>query len=37
MEGRRTTDHPELLRSNFGGTPAPRFSLVFEGDRVTVR
>lgn len=37
MEGRTTANHPELLRSNFGGTPAPRFSLAFEGDRVTVR
>lgn len=36
MEGRNTADHPELLRSNFGGTAAPRFNLNFEGDRVTV-
>lgn len=36
MEGRNTADNPELLRSNFGGTPAPRFKLNFEGDRVTV-
>jgi levansucrase len=36
MQGRTTADHPELLRSNFGGTPAPRFSLEFDGDRVTV-
>ena len=36
MEGHTTADHPELLRTNFGGTPAPRFSLRFNGDAVTV-
>lgn len=34
MEGRLLADHPELLRSHFGGTPAPRFALSFDGDRV---
>ncbi len=37
MEGRTLADHPELLRSNFGGTPAPRFELAFDGDRVMLR
>jgi levansucrase len=34
MAGRILADHPDLLRSQFGGTPAPRFGIVFEGDRV---
>ena len=34
MHGRKVADHPELLRSNFGGTPAPRFTLRFKGDSV---
>lgn len=36
LEGRRIADHPELLRSHFGGTPAPVFQLAFDGDRVTI-
>lgn len=36
MGGRALSDHPELARSRFGGTPAPRFRLAFAGDRVTV-
>lgn len=36
MAGRTTEDFPELLRRNFGGTPAPRFDLRFDGDAVTV-
>lgn len=36
MEGRALAHHPELLRARFGGTPAPVFSLAFDGDRVTV-
>lgn len=36
LQGRDVAQHPELLRSNFGGTPAPRFRLLFSGDRVTV-
>lgn len=36
MQGRTTAEHPELLRSNFGGTPAPRFMLHFDGNSVTV-
>ncbi|MBS0481280.1 MAG: glycoside hydrolase family 68 protein [Proteobacteria bacterium] len=34
MEGRSFDGNPELLRSQFGGTPAPVFSLNFDGDRV---
>ena len=29
-------DHPELVRAQFGGTPAPVFRLVFAGDRVLI-
>lgn len=36
MNGRKLADHPELLRAQFGGTPAPVFQLAFDGDRVTV-
>lgn len=36
MAGRTTAEHPELLRSNFGGTPAPRFTLRFDGDSVVI-
>jgi levansucrase len=36
MAGRKLADHPDLLRAQFGGTPAPVFGLAFEGDRVTV-
>ncbi len=36
LEGRRPEDHPELLRSHFGGTAAPVFRLTYDGDRVTV-
>lgn len=36
MEGRNFDQHPELLRKQFGGTPAPVFSLAFHGDRVTI-
>lgn len=37
MKGRKLADHPELLRAQFGGTPAPRFKLAFAGDTVTLR
>jgi len=37
MAGRSVEDHPGLLRDQFGGTPAPSFSLAFDGDRVTIR
>lgn len=36
MQGRALAAHPELLRSQFGGTPAPRFRLVFDGDTVAL-
>lgn len=36
MRGRALGDHPELLRSQFGGTPAPRFRLAFDGSSVTL-
>jgi levansucrase len=36
MAGRRFEDHPELVRSQFGGTPAPIFQLEFDGDRITI-
>jgi levansucrase len=36
MAGRSFDQHPELLRQQFGGTPAPRFRLAFAGDRVTI-
>lgn len=35
MAGRTFEQHPELLRQQFGGTPAPRVTLHFDGDRVT--
>lgn len=34
MAGRRFDTHPETLRGQFGGTPAPTFRLAFDGDRV---
>ena len=36
MQGRSFDQHPELLRSQFGGTPAPVFMLAFAGDSVTI-
>lgn len=36
MQGRSFEDHPELLRGQFGGTPAPTFRLHFAGDQVTI-
>jgi levansucrase len=36
MEGRTFDQYPELLRQQFGGTPAPVFVLAFDGDRVTI-
>lgn len=36
MQGRSLADHPELLRAQFGGTPAPVFKLKFDGDQVTL-
>lgn len=36
MAGRGFAEHPELLRSQFGGTPAPTFRLRFMGDKITI-
>jgi levansucrase len=36
MQGRSFEEHPDLLRSQFGGTPAPVFHLVFAGDSITI-
>ena len=36
MQGRSFATHPELLRSQFGGTPSPVFQLAFAGDTVTI-
>lgn len=36
LKGRSFEDHPELKKSQFGGTPTPRYRLQFDGDRVTL-
>lgn len=36
LRGRSFADFPELLRQQFGGTPAPVFNLTFDGDRVSL-
>lgn len=36
LQGRSFEQYPELLRSQFGGTPAPVFRLRFDGDSVTI-
>lgn len=36
LKGQRPEDRPELLRSHFGGAPAPVFHLRYDGDRVTI-
>jgi levansucrase len=36
LGGRRLADHPELVRSHFGGTAAPVFRLNFAGDAVSI-
>lgn len=36
MAGRSLDDQPDLRRRQFGGTPAPRFSLLFDGDTVSI-
>jgi levansucrase len=35
LAGRSLADSPELVRSQFGGTPAPVFRLNFDGDSIT--
>ncbi len=37
MAGRTFTSHPETLRGQFGGTPAPLFSLIYDGLTIRVR
>ncbi len=36
MAGRALHEHPELRRSNFGGTPGPVFRVRFAGDQVSI-
>lgn len=36
MQGRSFATHPETLRAQFGGTPAPTFRLAFDGSSVSV-
>ena len=36
LEGRRLEHYPDLVTSQFGGTPAPRFQLVLEGDTAQI-
>jgi levansucrase len=36
LEHRTFESHPELIRAQFGGMPAPRFRLKLSGDRVTI-
>lgn len=36
MQGRALADHPELLRAQFGGTPAPVFRLRYDGDSILI-
>lgn len=36
LQGRSLANHPELLRGQFGGTPAPVFKLAFAGEQVSI-
>ena len=36
LAGRDLTSHPELMRTQFGGTPAPSFGLQFNGHHVEI-
>jgi levansucrase len=36
LKARRFEDHPDLLRAQFGGTPAPLFRLRLDGDHVSI-
>ena len=36
MEGRTLANHPDLVRSNFGGTAAPVFRIALEGDQTRI-
>jgi len=37
MQGRTLADHPELLRAQFGGVPAPFLRVVLEGERAYLK
>jgi levansucrase len=36
MSGRKLTDHPDLVRSQFGGTAAPLFRIALDGDTTRI-
>jgi levansucrase len=36
MGGRKLTDHPDLVRSHFGGTAAPLFRIALDGDNTRI-
>ncbi|MFM2409502.1 MAG: hypothetical protein RL481_330 [Pseudomonadota bacterium] len=36
LEGRSLEDNPDLVISQFGGTPAPRFHIALDGDRAHI-
>ncbi len=36
LAGRSVADHPELNRTQFGGTPSPRYRLIFDADHVSL-
>lgn len=37
LEGRSLEEHPELVASQFGGTPSPRLRLQLDGDKSAIR
>lgn len=36
LEGRSLDEHPDLVTSQFGGTPAPRFRIALDGDKAHI-
>jgi levansucrase len=36
MDGRTVSDTPEIMRTHFGGTPAPPFTIWLDGDRAGI-
>ena len=36
MAGRSLADRPDLIRTHFGGTPAPVFGVRYDGDSVVI-
>jgi levansucrase len=36
LEGRSFEHNPDLVISQFGGTPAPRFHIALDGDRAHI-